>query len=145
LRGRLGGERYSSNRSLAGHDIFVNVAGGVRLDEPATDLGAIVVVASSLLGRAVDPRTLIVGEVGLAGEVRAIGQTETRVREAAKLGFHRCIVPESSRRQLPAIPGVEEPLLDEHGQIVRVGFARMAILQCCGRRRSPCRVTRSSR
>ena len=92
---------------LAGHDIFVNVAGGVRLDEPATDLGAIVAVASSFLDRAVDPRTLIVGEVGLAGEVRAIGQTETRVREAAKLGFRRCVVPESSRRQLPAIAGVE--------------------------------------
>ncbi len=92
---------------LTGHDIFVNVAGGVRLDEPATDLGAIVAVASSFLDRAIDPHTLIVGEVGLAGEVRAIGQTETRVREAAKLGFRRCVVPESSRRQLPTIPGVE--------------------------------------
>jgi DNA repair protein RadA/Sms len=92
---------------LAGHDIFVNVAGGVRLDEPAADLGAIVAVASSFLDRAVDPATLVLGEVGLAGEVRAVGQVETRVREGAKLGFQRCLVPESSRRQLPAIPGVE--------------------------------------
>jgi DNA repair protein RadA/Sms len=92
---------------LAGHDIFLNVAGGVRLDEPAADLGAIVAVASSFLDRPIDPHTLLVGEVGLAGEVRAVGQVETRVREGAKLGFRRCILPESSRRQLPGIEGVE--------------------------------------
>jgi DNA repair protein RadA/Sms len=92
---------------LAGHDIFVNVAGGVRLDEPAADLGAILAVASSFLDRPIDPHTLVIGEVGLAGEVRAIGQAETRVREGAKLGFRRCVLPESSRRQLPPIDGVE--------------------------------------
>ena len=63
-------------------------------------------VASSFLNRPVEPRTLVAGEVGLAGEVHAIGQAEARVREAAKLGFKRCIFPESSRRQLPPIDGV---------------------------------------
>jgi len=92
---------------LIGHDIFLNVAGGVRLDEPAADLGAVLAVASSFLNRPIDPHTLIAGEVGLAGEVRAIGQAEARVREGAKLGFKRCILPDSSRRQLPAIDGVE--------------------------------------
>jgi DNA repair protein RadA/Sms len=92
---------------MTGHDIFLNVAGGVRLDEPAADLGAVIAVASSFLNRPVDPHTLLAGEVGLAGEVRAIGQAEARVREGAKLGFRRCIVPESSRRQLPAVEGVE--------------------------------------
>ena len=92
---------------LTGHDIFVNVAGGVRLDEPAADLGAVLAVASSFLNRPIDPHTLLVGEVGLAGEVRAVGQAEARVREGAKLGFQRCILPETSRRQLPAIDGVE--------------------------------------
>jgi DNA repair protein RadA/Sms len=92
---------------LSGHDIFLNVAGGVRLDEPATDLGAIVAVASSFLERTVDPHTLIIGEVGLAGEVRAVGQIETRVREGAKLGFRRCLLPENSLRQLPPLEGVE--------------------------------------
>jgi DNA repair protein RadA/Sms len=92
---------------LTGHDIFLNVAGGVRLDEPAADLGAVLAVASSFLNRPVDPHTLIAGEVGLAGEVRAIGQAEARVREGAKLGFRRCILPESSRRQLPSVDGVE--------------------------------------
>jgi DNA repair protein RadA/Sms len=89
---------------LGGHDIFVNVAGGVRIDEPAADLGALLAVASSFLDRPIDPQALVIGEVGLAGEVRAVGQVEARVREAAKLGFARCIVPEGSRRQLPDVP-----------------------------------------
>jgi len=92
---------------LAGHDVFLNVAGGVRLDEPATDLGAIVAVASSFLDRPIDPHTLVIGEVGLAGEVRAVGQLETRVREGTKLGFRRCVLPESGLRQLPSLNGVE--------------------------------------
>jgi len=92
---------------LIGHDIFLNVAGGVRLDEPAADLGAVLAVASSFLNRPIDPTMLLAGEVGLAGEVRAIGQAEARVREGAKLGFRRCILPETSRRQVPAIDGVE--------------------------------------
>ncbi len=92
---------------LGGHDIFVNVAGGVRVDEPAADLGASLAVASSFLDRTIDPQTLVIGEVGLAGEVRAVGQVEARVREAAKLGFNRCVVPESSRRQIPDVTGVE--------------------------------------
>jgi DNA repair protein RadA/Sms len=92
---------------LSSHDIFLNVAGGVRIDEPAADLGAVVAVASSFLDRPVDPHTLVIGEVGLAGEVRAIGQAEARVREAAKLGFARCVLPEGARRQLPAVAGVE--------------------------------------
>jgi len=92
---------------LAGQDIFLNIAGGVRLDEPAADLGALVAIASSFLDKPIDPHTLIVGEVGLAGEVRAISQAEARVREGGKLGFKRCILPESSRKQLPAVRGVE--------------------------------------
>jgi DNA repair protein RadA/Sms len=92
---------------LLGHDAFVNVAGGVRIDEPAVDLGVAVAVASSFLDKPVDPRLLLIGEVGLAGEVRAVSQVEARVREAMKLGFSRCILPESSRRQLPAFDGVE--------------------------------------
>ncbi len=92
---------------LLAHDVFVNVAGGVRVDEPAADLGVVAAVASSFLDKPVDARTLIIGEVGLAGEVRAVSQVDARVREARKLGFSRCILPESSRRQLPALDGVE--------------------------------------
>jgi DNA repair protein RadA/Sms len=92
---------------LMGHDVFVNIAGGVRIDEPAADLGIIAAVASSFLDKPVDPRTLLVGEVGLAGEVRAVSQTEARVREAAKLGFARAILPESAQRHLTAVDGME--------------------------------------
>jgi DNA repair protein RadA/Sms len=92
---------------LLGHDVFVNVAGGVRIEEPAVDLGVVAAVASSFLDKPVDARTLVLGEVGLAGEVRAVSQVDARVREAMKLGFSRCILPESSRRQLPALGGVE--------------------------------------
>jgi len=92
---------------LLGQDVFVNVAGGVRLDEPAADLGVIAAVASSFLDKPIEARTVLVGEVGLAGEVRAVGQVELRVREAMKLGFTRCIVPESSRAQLPRLNGVQ--------------------------------------
>jgi DNA repair protein RadA/Sms len=92
---------------LLGQDIFVNVAGGVRIDEPAVDLGIVAAVASSFLDKPTDPRTLLLGEVGLAGEVRAVGQTENRVREGAKLGFTRCVLPDACLRQLNGIDSVE--------------------------------------
>lgn len=92
---------------LLGQDVFVNVAGGVRIDEPAVDLGVVAAIASSFLDKPVDARTVLIGEVGLAGEVRAVGQVETRVREASKLGFRRCIIPESSRRQIASSDEME--------------------------------------
>ena len=92
---------------LLGHDVFVNVAGGVRLDEPAADLGVAAAIASSFLDRPIDPQTLLVGEIGLAGEVRAVGNVELRVREGAKLGFARSIVPEAVRKQISSQRGVQ--------------------------------------
>ena len=92
--------------SLAGQDIFLNVAGGAKLSEPAVDLGMVVAVASSHLDRTVDPHCMILGEVGLAGEVRGITQPEMRVKEAAKFGFHRCILPAGSLKQVK-VKGME--------------------------------------
>lgn len=92
---------------LFGHDAFVNVAGGIRVAEPAADLGVVAAVASSFLDKPIDARSLLIGEVGLAGEVRAVSQADVRVREAIKLGFARCVLPESSRRQLPGFEGIE--------------------------------------
>jgi DNA repair protein RadA/Sms len=92
---------------LHGRDIFLNVAGGFRVTEPAADLGTVAAVASSFLDRPVDPATLIVGEVGLAGEVRAVGQCEARIREAEKMGFRRCLLPESTERRMKADRGLE--------------------------------------
>lgn len=86
--------------NLSGQDIFLNVAGGVKLNEPAADLGMVVAVASSHLDKTVDPQTLLLGEVGLAGEVRGIIQAEMRIREAAKLGFSRCLLPGGNLKQV---------------------------------------------
>jgi DNA repair protein RadA/Sms len=80
---------------LGNHDIFINVAGGVKLREPAVDLGILSAMVSSFLNRAIDPGTVVCGEVGLTGEIRGIGQMESRVKEAARMGFTRCIVPKS--------------------------------------------------
>lgn len=92
---------------LFNQDIFVNVAGGVQVDEPAVDLGIIAAVASSYEEKALDPQTVLFGEVGLAGEIRAISQAEARVKEAGKLGFKRCIMPLSNSRQLSHIKNPE--------------------------------------
>jgi len=80
---------------LVNHDIFINVAGGVRLSEPAVDLGIISSLVSSFLGRPIDATTVVCGEVGLTGEVRGIGQIEARIKEASKMGFRHAIVPRS--------------------------------------------------
>lgn len=77
-------------------DVFVNVAGGVRLSEPAADLGVALAIASSARGRAMDPKTVVFGELGLAGEVRSVPFFEQRLLEAARLGFTRAIVPKQS-------------------------------------------------
>lgn len=88
--------------SLAGQDIFLNVAGGVRLDEPAVDLAAIAALASSHLNKVINPHMVLFGEVGLTGEVRAISQPELRIREAARLGFKECVLPQGNLKNLDA-------------------------------------------
>ncbi len=83
--------------SVMGEDVFVNIAGGMSVGEPAADLGIVAAVASSVRNRPVESRTAIFGEIGLAGEVRGISQAMLRVREAAQLGFRRCVVPDANR------------------------------------------------
>jgi DNA repair protein RadA/Sms len=78
---------------LATSDVFVNVAGGFRVHEPAADLAVALAVASSRTGRAVDPRLVAVGEVGLGGEVRRVSHLDRRLREAAQLGFAAAVIP----------------------------------------------------
>jgi len=85
---------------LNGHDIFMNVAGGVKIDEPAVDLGVLAAIASSFLDKTVPFATLVLGEVGLAGEVRAIGNVESRLMEAHKMGFQRCLVPAGNLKRI---------------------------------------------
>lgn len=86
---------------LSGMDIFLNAVGGVRLNEPSADLAIIMAVASSHLDKPVDPsQCMVLGEVGLAGEVRAISQPEQRIAEAEKLGFKACILPAGNLKRL---------------------------------------------
>lgn len=89
---------------LADKDIYVSVAGGAELPEPAGDLAVAAALMSSLRDRAIAPGTLVVGEVGLAGEVRAVGQIEQRLAEAAQLGFTRCVLPEGNRARARKTP-----------------------------------------
>jgi DNA repair protein RadA/Sms len=79
--------------NLIAEDVFVNVAGGIAVDEPAADLGILTAVASSVRNRPTQERTAVFGEVGLAGEIRAVSQSALRLREAAQMGFTRCIAP----------------------------------------------------
>lgn len=92
---------------LMGHDIFMNVAGGVKVDEPAVDMGIVCATASSFLDRPVQDSTIVLGEVGLTGEVRAVGQVDARAAEAAKMGFKRCLVPKSNLKRMSAVKDIE--------------------------------------
>jgi DNA repair protein RadA/Sms len=92
---------------LSGQDVYVNVVGGMHIDEPAIDLGIVVAVTSSLREALIEPGMLVLGEVGLGGEVRAVSQAELRIREAAKMGFRRCFLPERNLAKLDPIDGME--------------------------------------
>ncbi len=106
---------------LGSQDVFVNVAGGGRVTEPAADLGIVVAAASSYMDRPVPSDVLVVGEVGLTGEVRAVAGLELRLREAAALGFRRAIVPQSNILEPP------KTSLDVRG-VATVGDALTALL-----------------
>jgi DNA repair protein RadA/Sms len=93
--------------NLVAEDVFVNVAGGIAVDEPAADLGIVAAVASSVRNRPIKAATAVFGEVGLAGEVRGISQAALRVREAAQMGFTRCVLPGGNCAPQDAPAGVE--------------------------------------
>src|SRR5436190_2930498 len=93
--------------STAKEDIFVNAVGGVRIDEPSADLGIATALASSICDRPVAERTVVFGEVGLTGEVRAVTQALARVAEAKRLGFTRAIVPKDNLKAIGKIEGIE--------------------------------------
>jgi len=92
---------------LYGNDIFLNIAGGIRIDEPALDLGVICALASSLMEKPIPSATVVCGEVGLAGEVRAIGHVDVRVKEAERLGFTRFVLPKGNKERITWNPQIE--------------------------------------
>ena len=94
------------NLPLSSYDAYVNIAGGVRLSEPALDLGLVLAIISSYRDVPIPDKTLVFGEVGLSGEVRAVGMAQQRVQEAKRLGFDRIILPKSSLSQLKSITGI---------------------------------------
>jgi len=91
---------------LAGDDVFINIAGGLEIDEPAADLGIVSAIASSYRNLQVPPETAVFGEVGLTGEIRGVLQAQTRAREAQTLGFKKLILPESNKKGLEKLLGL---------------------------------------
>ena len=92
--------------ALSNCDAYINIAGGIRMNEPAIDLGIVLAIASSFRNRPIDEKTIVFGEVGLSGEVRAVSMPEQRVAEAKKLGFETCILPAVSLKMVKGIQGI---------------------------------------
>ena len=92
---------------LGSQDVFVNIAGGVKIDEPAVDLGIATSITSSLRDIPVDSSSVAVGEIGLGGEIRTVGHVEKRVQEAAKLGFKKVIIPHNNLKGVKGQNGIE--------------------------------------
>ncbi len=102
---------------MGGNDVFVSVAGGLKLNEPAVDLAIMAAIVSSLRDLPIDPKTVVTGEVGLSGEVRAVGMADRRVSEASKLGFEKVILPAVNKKgidikkiSLQGVKSLEEAL-----------------------------------
>ena len=92
---------------LSNYDAYVNIAGGIRMNEPAADLGIVMAIASSYKNKPIAEDTIVFGEVGLSGEVRAVTMPEQRVAEAKKLGFKTCIVPAVALKSIGKVDGIE--------------------------------------
>ena len=92
---------------LSNYDAYINIAGGIRMNEPAIDLGVVMAIVSSYKNQSISPGTIVFGEVGLSGEVRAVSMPEQRVAEARKLGFKTCIMPQVSKDMLKKVEGIE--------------------------------------
>ena len=86
--------------NLGNQDVYINVVGGIKLNEPAIDLGVLMAAASSYKNIPIPKGTVAIGEVGLTGEIRSVNLIEKRIKEAEKLGFKTCIIPESNKKLL---------------------------------------------
>ncbi|NLK20623.1 MAG: DNA repair protein RadA [Epulopiscium sp.] len=92
---------------LISYDSYVNLAGGIKITEPAIDLGVIAAIASSFKDQAIDPHMVVFGEIGLTGEIRGISMAEKRVIESAKLGFKSCVIPKANLRGMKKVDGIK--------------------------------------
>jgi len=89
-----------ANIRISAHNVFLNLAGGVKIDEPAIDLAVCCAIASNLLDKTADPNSVVIGEVGLGGELRSISQIEKRIAESEKLGFKRILLPAENKKRI---------------------------------------------
>lgn len=105
------------------HDVFVNVVGGIKVIEPAVDLGVVIALASALKEKPVAVTDLVIGEVGLAGEVRPVSLTDKRVQEAKRMGFKRCILPKANLKSLKSIKGIELIGVDRLNQALEAAIS----------------------
>jgi DNA repair protein RadA/Sms len=105
---------------LSNCDAYVNIAGGVKMNEPAIDLGIVMAIVSSYKNKAIDEKTIVFGEVGLSGEVRAVSMPEQRVAEAKKLGFETCIMPEVSKDMVRGVQGIKVIGVKNIGDAIRL-------------------------
>ena len=101
---------------------MVNVIGGLKIGEPAADLGIALAIASSARDMGINPQMVTIGEVGLSGELRAVSQLDRRVAEAARLGFKRCLVPKVGARISPAPKDIELIPISSLREAIRVGL-----------------------
>ena len=113
---------------LGSHDVYANLAGGLSVSEPGLDLPLALALASSLRDRPVLPGTVAIGEVGLLGELRAVGGLERRLREAARLGFTRAVVPRARGRETARVPGLELVEVGSLGDAVRLALLETPIV-----------------
>jgi DNA repair protein RadA/Sms len=92
---------------LSSSDAYVNIVGGMKLNEPAIDLGIVMAIVSSYKNRPIDEKTIVFGEVGLSGEVRAVSMVENRIADAKKLRFETCVIPEVSKQVIKSMTGIK--------------------------------------
>jgi DNA repair protein RadA/Sms len=100
-------------------NVFVNIAGGIRITEPAADLAVCAAIASSLTEKVFENQTIIIGEVGLGGEIRSVGHIEKRIQEAEKLGFKNAIIPSSNKKELKSSGSISVKTFDNLDQVVK--------------------------
>ena len=100
-------------------NVFVNIAGGIRITEPAADLAVCAAIASSLTEKVIENQTIIIGEVGLGGEIRSVGHIDKRIQEAEKLGFKNAIIPSSNKKELKSSGSISLKTFDNLDQVVK--------------------------
>ena len=105
---------------LGACDAYINIAGGMKMVEPAIDLAIALAIVTSYKDLVVDEKTICFGEIGLSGEVRAVSMAEQRVKEAAKLGFKKCIIPQSNMKNMPVIEDIEVVGIETVKDILRL-------------------------